>query len=140
MGSVSSDDAFDLQSEIFGSYSLSADVSESESCSSFSARRYDADAASSSPASSTLPESSGFSAAGAPPPRMLLPVIGGRDVVMWERKVEKREVDLSGTCSLTPFAHFSMNWGRNLTCAVCGSLSGASDGVCPFRMISRGSR
>lgn len=96
MGSVSSEDAFDLQSEIFGSYSLSADVSESESCSSFSIRRYDADAASSSPASSPLPDRSGFLAAGAAS-RLLLPVIGGRDVVMWERKAEKRELDLSGT-------------------------------------------
>ncbi|KAG6570990.1 Rop guanine nucleotide exchange factor 1, partial [Cucurbita argyrosperma subsp. sororia] len=52
MGSVSSDDVSD---QLCGSYSLSADVSESESCSSFSCRRFDGEGASSSMASSHIP-------------------------------------------------------------------------------------
>ncbi|KAK8642317.1 hypothetical protein V6N13_011665 [Hibiscus sabdariffa] len=41
MGSVSSEECFDQISERFESYSLSADVSESESSSGFSCRRFD---------------------------------------------------------------------------------------------------
>ncbi|XXG59919.1 hypothetical protein AAC387_Pa04g1921 [Persea americana] len=126
MGSVSSEDAFDLQSEIFGSYSLSADVSESESSSSFSIRRYDADAASSSPASSPLPDRSGFLAAGAAS-RLLLPVIGGRDVVMWERKAEKRELDLS---------EVDMMKERFAKLLLGEDMSGGGKGVCTALAIS----
>ncbi|KAJ4951878.1 hypothetical protein NE237_028710 [Protea cynaroides] len=54
MSNVSSEDGFDQQSERFGSYSLSADVSESESSSCLSCRRYNAEGASSSLASSPL--------------------------------------------------------------------------------------
>ncbi|KAJ0083455.1 hypothetical protein Patl1_29503 [Pistacia atlantica] len=59
MGSMTSDDeASDQQSERCGSYSLSADVSESESCSSsFSYLRFDAEGASSSLTSSPRPVS-----------------------------------------------------------------------------------
>lgn len=93
MGSVSSDDGSDQQSDRCGSYSLSADVSESESCSSFSCRRFDAEGASSSMTSSPRPIAGNFCVQ----PPVMLPVIGGKDVVAWDEKPEKRDADLSGT-------------------------------------------
>lgn len=98
MGSVSSEEGVDDQSDRCGSYSLSADVSESESCSSFSCRRYDGEGASSSMTSSPLacrPVVGNSSFPVGPP--LMLPVIGGRDVVVWGEKPEKRETDLSGS-------------------------------------------
>lgn len=99
MGSVSSDDDGGGGSERCGSYSLSADVSESESCTSssnFSCRRglgRDGGGASSSMTSSPCPVAGGFCF---PAPAMV-PVIGGKDVVVWGSKNEKRrETDLSG--------------------------------------------
>lgn len=93
MGSVSSEDCSDQQSERCGSYSLSADVSESESCSSFSCRRFDGEGASSSMTSSPRPAAGNFFF----PAPVMLPVIGGKDVVAWNDKPEKREADLSGS-------------------------------------------
>lgn len=98
MGSVPSDDGSDQQSERCGSYSLSADVSESESCtsSSFSCRRFDGEGASSSLASSPpLFSGGGFSF----PVPVVMPVIGGKDVVVWDEKPQKRDAALSGNCS-----------------------------------------
>ncbi|KAL9296239.1 hypothetical protein ACSQ67_022135 [Phaseolus vulgaris] len=89
MGSVSSEDGSDQQSDRCGSYSLSADVSESESCGSFSARRFDAEGASSSANLSPRPVASHFNF---PPPQVMLPVIGGKDVVVWDHK---RDLDLT---------------------------------------------
>ena len=101
MGSVSSEDGSDQQSDRCGSYSLSADVSESESCSSFCGRRFDADGGASSSANlSPRPVASGAAAAGGHfnfPAQVMLPVIGGKDVVIWDHKPEKRDLDLSGT-------------------------------------------
>jgi hypothetical protein len=101
MGSVSSDDDGG-GSERCGSYSLSADVSESESCtstSSFSCRRgFGRDgggggAVSSSMTSSPRPLPGGFCF----PAPVMVPVIGGKDVVVWDSKNEKRgDSDLSG--------------------------------------------
>ncbi|KAK8582551.1 hypothetical protein V6N13_069325 [Hibiscus sabdariffa] len=93
MGSVSSDDGFDRQSERCGSYSVSADVSESDSCSSFSCRRFDGEGCSSSMISSPrLPAMGRF---GFQVP-LMLPVIGGKDVVIWDdEEPEKRETNLS---------------------------------------------
>lgn len=102
MGSVSSEEGSDQQSERCGSYSLSADVSESESSSSsFSCRRYDAEGASSSMASSPLPcrrftAKSEFPTPVLPP--FMFPAIGGKDVVLCNDKSEKRQADLSGLC------------------------------------------
>ncbi|KAL4318401.1 hypothetical protein GQ457_18G018650 [Hibiscus cannabinus] len=89
MGSVSSDDGFDRQSERCGSYSVSADVSESESCSSFSCRRFDGEGCSSSMTSSPrLPAVGRFG--------FQVPLIGGKDVVIWDdEEPEKRETNLS---------------------------------------------
>ncbi|KAL5561278.1 hypothetical protein UlMin_031025 [Ulmus minor] len=91
MGSVSSDDGSDQQSDRCGSYSLSADVSESESCSSFSLRRFDAEGASSSMASSPRPGAGKFMF----PTPVIVPVIGGKDSFVWDDKPEKSEGDLS---------------------------------------------
>lgn len=102
MGSVSSDDDGG-GSERCGSYSLSADVSESESCtssSSFSCRRglgRDGGGASSSITSSPRPVAGGLC--------FPMPVIGGKDVAVWDSKNEKRgETDMSGKYF---FSHFS---------------------------------
>lgn len=97
MAFVSSEDESDQQSERCGSYSLSADVSESESSSSnFSCRRFDAEGASSSMSSSPLPVARNFFF----PAPVMMPVIGGKDVVVWDEKPEKRVADLSGILSL----------------------------------------
>ncbi|KAL3383216.1 hypothetical protein AABB24_002623 [Solanum stoloniferum] len=99
MGSVSSEEGSDQQSERCGSYNLSADVSESESSSSsFSCRRYDAEGASSSMASSPLAcrrftAKSEFPTPMLPP--FMFPGIGGKDVVPCNHKSEKRQADLS---------------------------------------------
>lgn len=94
MGSVSSDDGSDQQSERCGNYSLSADVSESESCSSFSCRRFDGEGASSSMTSSPcLPFS--FQTPVMPPE------IGEKDLsLVWDVKPKKRETDLSGILTM----------------------------------------
>lgn len=96
MGSVYSEDGDgdgDGESELCGSYNLSADVSESESSSSFSRRGYDADCASSSMGSSPV----GYRPlAGNCSFPLILPVIGGKNAVFWEEKPDKREIELSG--------------------------------------------
>ena len=95
-GSGSGSGSDQEQSERCGSYSLSADVSESESCSSsFSCRRFETECgASSSMTSSPRPVAGNFHF----PAPVMLPVIGGKDVVVWDEKnPEKPETDLSGT-------------------------------------------
>ena len=102
MASVSSEDGSDQQSERCGSYSLSADVSESESCSSFSGRRFDAEGASSSVTVSPRPVAAQHFSF---PAQVVLPVIGGKDVLVWDDKSDKRDADLPGThlCSFLNF-------------------------------------
>lgn len=86
-----------------GSYSPSADVSESESSSDFSGRRYGgggAGGASSSAAGASCSfASSPLAAAAAEAARALLP---GGDVVFWDAKLEKRETDFSGSLPIFP--------------------------------------
>lgn len=96
MESVSSEDDFDQLNERFESYSLSADVSESESSSSFSRRRDDRECVSSSLTSSPLagPESAHNSSFLATLP-VMPPVVGGRHVVIPVKKTEKPEAELS---------------------------------------------
>lgn len=96
MGSVSSEDV----SERCGSYSPSADVSESESCSSFCCRRFDAEGASSSANLSPRPLAAHFNFPAAAAAQVMLPVVGGKDVVVWDHK---RDLDLSGTYSSSFF-------------------------------------
>ncbi|KAG9442166.1 hypothetical protein H6P81_018020 [Aristolochia fimbriata] len=123
MASVSSDDGYDQQSDRFESYSLSADISESETCSSFSGRRYDAgDAGSSSPASSSLVAGSSAFVA-----HLDLPLVGGKDVAFWEEKPEKRETDLS---------EVDMMKERFAKLLLGEDMSGGGKGVCTALAIS----
>lgn len=97
MGSISEEEVSDQQSEErCGSYSPSADVSESESSSGFSGRRFTAGASSSFASSPLVVGKSGLAAADAA--RALLPMPEA-DAMFWEGKLEKREVDLSGSYS-----------------------------------------
>ncbi|KAH0978086.1 hypothetical protein GBA52_027805 [Prunus armeniaca] len=124
MGSASSEDGSDQQSEErCGSYSLSADVSESESCSSFSCRRFDAEGASSSMTSSPrqVPGNFCFQAP------VMLPVIGGKDVVAWDEKPEKRDADLS---------EVEMMKERFAKLLLGEDMSGGGKGVCTALAIS----
>uniref|UniRef100_A0A7N0U5P2 PRONE domain-containing protein n=1 Tax=Kalanchoe fedtschenkoi TaxID=63787 RepID=A0A7N0U5P2_KALFE len=112
------------QSERCGSYSVSADVSESESCSSFSYRRFDGEGASSSMASSPRPGvggSVGF------PPAVMLPVIGGRDMVTWDETAEKRLCDVS---------EVEMMKERFAKLLLGEDMSGGGKGVCTALAIS----
>ena len=106
MGSVSSERGFDQISERLESYSLSADVSESESSSGFSCRRFDQEGGSSSLTSSQLagPEFVDGSSFTARIP-VMLPVVGGRHVVIPAKKEEVSKADMSGEFLTTTFAH-----------------------------------
>ncbi|KAK2974316.1 hypothetical protein RJ640_026877 [Escallonia rubra] len=130
MGSVSSEDGYDQQSERCGSYSLSADVSESESSSSFSCRRYDAEGASSSMTSSPLGRrpltGNSVFPANIPPP-LMLPTIGGKDGVVWEEKPAKTETDLS---------EIEMMKERFAKLLLGEDMSGGGKGVCTALAIS----
>ncbi|KAK8530036.1 hypothetical protein V6N13_102917 [Hibiscus sabdariffa] len=123
MASEYSDDGSDQQSERCGSYSLSADVSESESCSSFSCRRFDGEGCSSSMTSSPrLMAAGGFA--------FQVPVIGGKDVVIWDdddEKTEKRDTDLSGV---------EMMKERFAKLLLGEDMSGGGKGVCTALAIS----
>ncbi|XP_022970975.1 rop guanine nucleotide exchange factor 1-like [Cucurbita maxima] len=123
MASVSSDDGSDQLSDRCGSYSLSADVSESESCSSFSCRRFDGEGASSSMASSPHPVSGHFCF----PPPVSLPVIGGKDVLVWDGKAKKRDDDLS---------EVEMMKERFAKLLLGEDMSGGGKGVCTALAIS----
>lgn len=94
----SDDDEFDVQSERFDdSYSLSADVSESETCSStstFSYRQQDASTSLSSSSTLHYNSNSGFGE----PPTVMLPVVGDRHVIIPAEKLDKLETaELSGS-------------------------------------------
>ncbi|GMJ12678.1 ROP (rho of plants) guanine nucleotide exchange factor 1 [Hibiscus trionum] len=122
MASEYSDDGSDQQSERCGSYSLSADVSESESCSSFSCRRFDGEGCSSSMTSSPrLMAAGGFG--------FQVPVIGGTDVVIWDddEKTEKLDADLSGV---------EMMKERFAKLLLGEDMSGGGKGVCTALTIS----
>ncbi|KAJ4826907.1 Rop guanine nucleotide exchange factor 1 [Turnera subulata] len=119
MGSVSSEDPSDDQrSERCGSYSLSADVSESDSCtSSFSCRRFDAEGASTSLTSSPRPAPGSFCFPASAP--VLLP--------LWNGKTEKRETDLS---------EVEMMKERFAKLLLGEDMSGGGKGVCTALAIS----
>ncbi|KAL1362312.1 hypothetical protein HN51_010579 [Arachis hypogaea] len=131
MGSVSSEDGSDQQSDRCGSYSLSADVSESESCSSFCGRHFDADGGASSSANlSPRPVGGAAVPAGGHfhfPSQVMLPVIGGKDVVVWDHKPEKRDLDLS---------EVEMMKERFAKLLLGEDMSGGGKGVCTALAIS----
>ncbi|KAK2665659.1 hypothetical protein Ddye_004233 [Dipteronia dyeriana] len=128
-GSVASDDdGSDQQSERCGSYSLSADVSESESCSSsssFSCRRFDAGEGASSSMTSS-PRQVAARRFGFPVP-VMLPVIGGKDVAVWDEKLEKPDTDLS---------EVEMMKERFAKLLLGEDMSGGGKGVCTALAIS----
>lgn len=130
MGSVSSEEGSDQQSERCGSYNVSADVSESESSSSFTCRRYDG--ASSSMASSPLTTwnvggKSAFPLQMPPPPSILFPAIATKDALSWGGKPEKREPDLS---------EIEMMKERFAKLLLGEDMSGGGKGVCTALAIS----
>lgn len=95
MGSVSSEEGTE---ERCGSYSLSADVSESES-SNDDVEEDEGGGASSSAGFS--PFAAGSSASMTP--TFSFPVIGGKDVVVWDEKPLKSGSDLTGVCLLLAY-------------------------------------
>lgn len=96
----SSDDELDRLSERFESYSLSADVSESESSGSFSRRQCDHEAGTSSSLASSPPREPASAGSSVLRARVNgnFPVTGSkaRNVVVPATKAEKPETDLSG--------------------------------------------
>ncbi|CAA7048655.1 unnamed protein product [Microthlaspi erraticum] len=122
MGSLSSEEDEEGSSERCGSYSPSADISESESSSSFSCRRFDGEGASSSMTSSPRGGARGFYF----PAPVMLPVIGGKDVV-WDDKSEKQESDLSES---------EMMKERFAKLLLGEDMSGGGKGVCTALAIS----
>ncbi|CAI0407895.1 unnamed protein product [Linum tenue] len=124
MASMSSDES----EERCGSYSLSADVSESESCSSFSCRRFDGGEGASC-SMTPSPRAGGgvnicFPAAG-----LMLPVIGsvGKDLG-WDGKAHKRgDGDLS---------EVEMMMERFAKLLLGEDMSGSGKGVCTALAIS----
>lgn len=94
-GSVTSEDHSDQQSERCGSYSPSADVSESETASEFSVGRFagrmggQCGGASTSMTSSPMKAARTSAAAAAA-------MMADDDVGFWDGKIEKRETDFHG--------------------------------------------
>ncbi|KAL3813983.1 hypothetical protein ACJIZ3_015251 [Penstemon smallii] len=120
MGSVTSEEGSE---ERCGSYSLSADVSESES-SSYDAEGYVRGRASSSTAFSP------FAAGSSAPltPKFSFPVIGGKDVLVWDdEKPQKRGTDLS---------EIDMMKERFAKLLLGEDMSGGGKGVCTALAIS----
>lgn len=111
MASVSSE-----ESERYGSYSLSADVSESESSSSFSCQHYEHEHEQSSPFPVLQP--------------IMLPVIGGKDVVVWEEKSDKHEGDFELS------EEMEMMKERFAKLLLGEDMSGGGKGVCTALAIS----
>ncbi|XP_022772122.1 rop guanine nucleotide exchange factor 1-like [Durio zibethinus] len=128
MGSVSSEEGFHQISDRSESYSLSADVSESESSSRFSCRHFDQHDGSSSLTSSPLagPEffdGSGFTAR----VPVMLPVVGGRHVVIPAKKAVEPEANMSEVDTMKEkFAKLLLG----------EDMSGGGKGVCTALAIS----
>ncbi|GMI91372.1 ROP (rho of plants) guanine nucleotide exchange factor 1 [Hibiscus trionum] len=128
MGSVSSEECFDQVSERFESYSLSADVSESESSGGFSCRRFDRGGSSSLASSgSEFVDVSSFST-GVP---VMLPVVGGRHVVIPSTKAEVPEADVTDVV-----AEVEMMKERFAKLLLGEDMSGGGNGVCTALAIS----
>ncbi|KAK6277871.1 hypothetical protein POUND7_018194 [Theobroma cacao] len=129
MASVSSEEGFDQISERLESYSLSADVSESESSSGYSScRHFDQEGGSTSLTSSSLagPEFVDGSSFAARVP-VMLPVVGGRHVVIPAKKAEVPEADTS---------EVEMMKERFAKLLLGEDMSGGRKGVCTALAIS----
>ncbi|TYJ34810.1 hypothetical protein E1A91_A05G194700v1 [Gossypium mustelinum] len=127
MGSVSSEESFDQISEQLESYNLSADVSESESSSGFSCRRFDrggsSSLTSSPPAGSEFVDGASFKAR----LPVMLPVVGGRHVVIPTTKAEVPEADMS---------EIELMKERFAKLLLGEDMSGGGKGVCTALAIS----
>ncbi|XP_057504318.1 rop guanine nucleotide exchange factor 1-like [Actinidia eriantha] len=119
MGSVSSEDDFDRRNERFESYSLNADVSESESSSAFS---YDPQAASSSLTTSPLDFPG--------PIPITLPVFGDRHVIIPADKPEKT------VFARTDLSEVALMKERFAKLLLGEDMSGGGKGVCTALSIS----
>ncbi|XP_021752999.1 rop guanine nucleotide exchange factor 1-like [Chenopodium quinoa] len=126
MGSVSSED--DQQSDRGGgSYCLSADVSESESSSSFSLLRFDPDAApSTSTSSPALRHPGNFNFAAT---HFAFPVISGRDAVLWDDIKLPQSND-------SDFSEVELMKERFAKLLLGEDMSGGGKGVCTALAIS----
>lgn len=125
MGSISSEEISDQQSEDrCGSYSPSADVSESESSSGFSGRRFTTGASSSLASSPLALVKSGRAAV--EPTRSLLPMPEA-DAVFWDGKLEKQDVE---------FSEVEMMKERFAKLLLGEDMSGGGKGVCTALAIS----
>lgn len=129
MGSVSSEDGSDQQSERCGSYSLSADISESESSGSFTCRRcyHNGAASSSSLASSPLPSNQDNNVIGNSvclTPSLIFPGILAKDAMLHH---QKRDADLS---------EIEMMKERFAKLLLGEDMSGGGKGVCTALAIS----
>ncbi|KVH88006.1 Plant specific Rop nucleotide exchanger, PRONE [Cynara cardunculus var. scolymus] len=114
------------------SYSLSADVSESESSSSFSGRRDDHGAASSSLTSSPHAAFRTVSVTDSifPPAPFTFPPFGGKDDVMvWEKKQPRKQPD-------TDLSEIDMMKERFAKLLLGEDMSGGGKGVCTALAIS----
>ncbi|CAN8276803.1 unnamed protein product [Cochlearia groenlandica] len=125
MGSLSSEEEEDDEgsSERCGSYSPSADISESDSSSSFSCLRFDGEVATSSMTPSPRGGGGGGGRGFYLPATVMLPVIGGKDVV-WD---DKSESDLS---------EIEMMKERFAKLLLGEDMSGGGKGVCTALAIS----
>ncbi|XP_071717324.1 rop guanine nucleotide exchange factor 1-like [Rutidosis leptorrhynchoides] len=113
------------------SYSISADVSESESSSDFSGRRYD------DGASSTSLKSSSFAVSGSdsifPMPPFTFPLVGGNndddDVMVWDKKKPNKQPD----CDISEIEMMKEKFAKLL---LGEDMSGGGKGVCTALAIS----
>lgn len=129
MASVSSEDGFEEMSERFESYSLSADVSESESSSSGSFSNRNFDGSSTFLTSSSLVEP-GFddNSGSSEPVPIMLPVVGSRHVVVSVNDTEKiPDSDLS---------EIELMKERFAKLLLGEDMSGGGKGVCTALAIS----
>ncbi|CAM8926584.1 unnamed protein product [Rhodiola kirilowii] len=116
MGSVSSEDGFDDRgSEGVRSYSMSADVSESESCSSFSGPQFD---------ETPTPKIGNFGYK----TTLMLPVRSGIDVRVWDDERKKK-----GETQLTEVEMMKERYAKLL---LGEDMSGGGKGVCTALAIS----
>lgn len=111
------------------SYSLSADVSESESSSGFSGCRYDDGASSSSLKSSSFAVSGNDSIFTMPP--FTFPLVGGNndEVMVWDKKKPKKQPD----CDLSETDMMKEKFAKLL---LGEDMSGGGKGVCTALAIS----
>ncbi|XVF73920.1 hypothetical protein PTKIN_Ptkin13bG0019500 [Pterospermum kingtungense] len=123
MGSVSSEEGFDQISARFESYSLSADVSESESSSGSCCRRFDKAEGGSTSMTPEFLDGSSFTAR----VPVMLPVVGGRHVVIPAKEAELPEADMS---------EVEMMKERFAKLLLGEDMSGGGKGVCTALAIS----